>query len=111
MVRLTISEALAQVCELVGEVIAVDGILLVGEDSRLVASPDEPTSACIVVPHELTAQVRRKVPPLGGGPNMYHEDATICGAIVDSPPRFSSVRSITIRRRNRTYEISNRHSF
>jgi len=102
-----VSDLIARLHECVGVEVAAEGVLIVGNDSRLVASPDAPDELCVLLPHLVVRnRLLAQVPPWGGGRYIYHEDATVLGEISDGPPRFKAIRKLIVRREDQVYELT-----
>jgi hypothetical protein len=90
---------IAEPTAFIGREVAVDGFVMVGMDSRLVADPDRPDEPAILLPHPATkGRLLQCVPPGGGGRYIYCDPATVVGVIEDGPLRFVSVRRLVVRR-------------
>lgn len=91
-----------------GREVTVDGFVMVGKDSRLVADPEHPDGPAIVLPHPLIQQrLLQRVPAWGGGRYIYCDSATVTGVVQGRPLRFVSVRRMVIRRDgDEVYELN-----
>ena len=95
---MNVSSIIAEPAAFNGREATVDGFVMVGMDSRLVADPEHPDEPAILLPHPATERrLLQCVPALGGGRHIYREPATVTGVIEDSPLRFVSVRRLVVR--------------
>jgi hypothetical protein len=77
--------------------VTVEGMLVVGKDSRLMANADDPNSPLIFLPHDLAAAaLENSVPVYGGGPYGYYDLAAVTGTVEPNPWRFTAVSRIVI---------------
>ncbi len=101
-----IPELIARLHEFIGREASVDGVLLVGADSRVVADADRPDQACLLLPHpQVSNRLVKVVPAWGGGRYIYVEDATVVGVLASDPLRFVTVRAVIVRRDGKVYEF------
>jgi hypothetical protein len=102
-----VSELISRAHEFIGREISVDGILVVGDCTRLVTDAGNLHDAGVHLPHAaVRASLLQAVPPWGGGRHIYAEQATVVGMLTGAPLRFSTVRSLTVRRDDETYEFT-----
>jgi hypothetical protein len=99
-----LSDIIARPQDFVGRETSVTGFLMVGADSRLVTDLDHAEGPAVLLPHTpVRARLLSAVPPGGGGHCIYSDDATVVGILSDGPLRFTSVRSLVIRRDGRVW--------
>src|SRR4051794_8390364 len=103
---MNLPEIIAQPAAFTGREVSVDGFVMVGIDSRLVADGEYPDGAAILLPHPATKhRLLECVPVWGGGRHIYSEEATVVGVIEDRPLRFVSVRRLILRSDGETYQF------